>query len=86
MIIEESATVEPTDKSIPPDAITNVIPIAITRLIELCSKIEKKFSRSKKYSEDAVNIIINKINPSRIPNLLIKVEIIFFCFILLPPA
>ena len=43
IITPEKATMEPTDKSIPPVIITNVIPIAIIPIIAVCKAIVMKF-------------------------------------------
>ena len=46
----ESAAVEPTERSKPPPTITNVIPIAITAMIEDCTRIFVRLSGDKKRS------------------------------------
>ena len=43
-----SATVEPTDRSKPPPTITNVIPMAITAMIEDCTRMLVRLKGERK--------------------------------------
>jgi hypothetical protein len=44
MINPVSATIDPTDRSIPPVRITKVIPVAIIAILEIWSRIFRKLS------------------------------------------
>ena len=46
----DSAAVEPTDRSKPPPMITKVIPMAITAMIEDCTRILVRLSGDRKRS------------------------------------
>src|SRR5699024_5514487 len=59
----DNANVEPTDRSIPPVKITNVIPNAINPLIETCLSKLNKLDGSKNALFNILIIITNNINP-----------------------
>jgi hypothetical protein len=63
---------EPTDKSISPESMTKVIPIAMIRFMEICRVIFKRFLDVKKYSEDIEKTIIKEIRIKTSPNSLFK--------------
>jgi len=54
------ANTDPTDRSIPPESITKVIPNAIMALIEICLKTFKKFDKVK-------NLLVRMLNNTTTP-------------------
>jgi hypothetical protein len=75
--IAAKANTEPTDKSIPPERMTKVIPNAIVALIEICLSILNKFETDRNQSERIENSITIPINPKMIGNLLKIITIRF---------
>ena len=51
--IPDSASTDPTDKSMPPDTITNVMPTATIALIDVCSRTFSRFDTVRKCGVDA---------------------------------
>ena len=63
----EKATIEPTDRSIPPEMITNVMPAAITALIEVCSRTFSRLDTVRKYGLRIESRPPSNSSPSRVP-------------------
>jgi hypothetical protein len=63
IIALDNASVDPTDKSIPPVKITNVMPNAIKPLMDTCLNKLNKLDGSKKALFNTLMIMTNNINP-----------------------
>lgn len=61
---EDSASVDPTDKSIPPEIITQVIPTATIAMIDTCLNTFKIFEAVKKYGDTKDRIMLKEITPT----------------------
>ena len=59
-----SAITAPTDRSIPPDKITTVIPAAMIALIETCRAMLRKLSAEKKFSVVRIITKLTATNPA----------------------
>ena len=63
----ESAAVGPTERSMPPEIITSVMPSAIKALIEDCCKIFSRFGRVKNTGDKKEKVIIIISSPIKVP-------------------
>ncbi len=69
-----SARSEPTDKSIPPVRITNVIPAAIIAVMETCKETLRRLSVVRKYGERNEKTRSSTTNAMPIPSSLVSVN------------
>ena len=72
--VPDTATIEPIDKSIPPEIITSVIPKASNALVDTCLKMFIPLLTVKNLSVKSVTIIQIAIKPIKIYIFLLKKE------------
>ena len=79
----DNATVDPTDKSIPPARMTKAIPRDTNPIIEVCRKILVKFSVVRKLSLSKLDVM-KSVSKTQIIGFDRKNRLIFFATVLIP--
>jgi hypothetical protein len=64
----DSARTDPTDRSIPPDTITKVMPTATIALIEVCSRTFSRFETVRKCGVAAHSTTQRTTSPANVPS------------------
>ena len=63
-----TATIDPTDRSIPPDRMTNVMPTATMALMLVCCAMLSRFDTVRKCGVSAHNTAHSPSSPMSVPN------------------
>ena len=64
----DNARIDPTDRSMPPDTMTNVMPTATIALIDVCSRTFSRFETVRKWGVAAQSTTESATSPANVPS------------------